>query len=430
MFLKNLIQRALEGACDFSSRRIEVFGAQYRAFAIFSIINYPVAFLFLYFLGGLEQENLAIRLIAVVFSIPLLFAENLPKAIKKYLPLYWHVCVTYCIPFFAVIMILKTNFSTEWLINLTLGLFWAVLILDWLSFIVLTFIGSTLGTLAFFFFSSQPISIAPLGEPLHWAMYPYVYIYAIILGLVFSRNKQKIETEKQESILAVSGSIAHEMRTPLAAINLCNQSIRSCLDRIQKKISANENIDFLTQELEILSKTQTTLTKVTKQSHTVINMMLNTLKGGESYAMTSMNITNVLEKIMGNYPFEDREQELISIHVKDNFILRADIDMLQNVFFNLLKNSLYFVKAAHKGSISIKAFQEGGLNKIIFEDTGPGIRADQISRIFQPFHTTRRHGTGLGLSFCKKTMQAFGGDITVASKFGQFTRFTLTFPNV
>ena len=72
-----------------------------------------------------------------------------------------------------------------------------------------------------------------------------------------------------------------------------------------------------------------------------------------------------------------------------------------------------------------------GSHRVVFEDTGPGMAPEVLARLFQSFHTSGKvGGTGLGLSFCKRTMLAFGGDITCESELGRFTRFTLEFPPV
>ena len=71
---------------------------------------------------------------------------------------------------------------------------------------------------------------------------------------------------------------------------------------------------------------------------------------------------------------------------------------------------------------------ENNNNSLIFEDNGIGIDSDDLPYIFNSFYTKRADGIGLGLYFCKKVIQKFGGDIQCQSQKGKYTRFKLTFP--
>lgn len=67
---------------------------------------------------------------------------------------------------------------------------------------------------------------------------------------------------------------------------------------------------------------------------------------------------------------------------------------------------------------------------IIFTDTGPGIAADMLPHIFEPFITTKEYGLGLGLSICYDIIEKHGGQITLDSQLGQGTSFTVWLPVV
>lgn len=67
-------------------------------------------------------------------------------------------------------------------------------------------------------------------------------------------------------------------------------------------------------------------------------------------------------------------------------------------------------------------------NILYFKDTGKGIPADVLPKLFEKFYTTTYHGTGLGLAFCKMVMTGFGGSISCTSEYGEFTQFEMVFP--
>jgi signal transduction histidine kinase len=93
---------------------------------------------------------------------------------------------------------------------------------------------------------------------------------------------------------------------------------------------------------------------------------------------------------------------------------------------NLIYNALY---ASSKGKeVRVSLHSDDYILRIIVEDEGPGIPAENLDRIFEPFFTTRSQGTGLGLSITQRIVKEHNGDIRVESKIGNGTRFVLSFP--
>jgi signal transduction histidine kinase len=98
------------------------------------------------------------------------------------------------------------------------------------------------------------------------------------------------------------------------------------------------------------------------------------------------------------------------------------------VIINLIKNSIESVNKEKNGKIQIKAFISSQSETIIqVIDNGTGIAADLIDKIFIPFFTTKEHGSGIGLSLSRQIMKLHGGTISVFSKYGIETIFTLIF---
>ena len=99
------------------------------------------------------------------------------------------------------------------------------------------------------------------------------------------------------------------------------------------------------------------------------------------------------------------------------------------------KNAFRAIKEADKGKgkITIELGNDDPyFNQLIFKDTAQGIPKEFLPKIFDQFETKTLSdiGTGLGLSFCKMVMQAYGGDITCDSKHGKYTKFVLSFPKI
>ncbi len=119
------------------------------------------------------------------------------------------------------------------------------------------------------------------------------------------------------------------------------------------------------------------------------------------------------------------------IHVNvygPSFFINADINFLYSFFTNLLNNSCFFIKKSGKGSITIKLETLNKTNRILFRDTGYGIKPDILPMIFDKGFSRRRDGTGMGLYMCRELIHHLGGTIRCESVFGEFTDFIIAFP--
>ena len=106
-----------------------------------------------------------------------------------------------------------------------------------------------------------------------------------------------------------------------------------------------------------------------------------------------------------------------------------DEGQLQQVFFNLIKNAMEAMKEG--GALAIAIDVTDAEVAISFRDTGSGIPAADLGRLFEPYHTTKGElGNGLGLMMCRRIVRAHGGEIDVESKEGEGTRFTVRLPRL
>jgi signal transduction histidine kinase len=105
-----------------------------------------------------------------------------------------------------------------------------------------------------------------------------------------------------------------------------------------------------------------------------------------------------------------------------------DRDLFKQALLNLMLNAEQAMSDG--GEIILQTRSEGDLVCLDVIDTGCGIEADELSKIFRPFHTTKPGGTGLGLATTKKIVQAHGGQLDVQSEPGRGTKFTIRLPKV
>ena len=107
----------------------------------------------------------------------------------------------------------------------------------------------------------------------------------------------------------------------------------------------------------------------------------------------------------------------------------ADREALRSVLTNLIINGLQAIDG-EGGSLVVKLSSDTAGQRALVEvtDTGRGIAAEDISKVFEPYYPTKETGTGLGLAIVKKVIDDHGGTITVTSMQGSGTTFTITLP--
>jgi len=112
---------------------------------------------------------------------------------------------------------------------------------------------------------------------------------------------------------------------------------------------------------------------------------------------------------------------------------RADAEQLHQVLLNLILNSIQAIEDEGRITVAARVIdrEEGkraGHLEISVSDTGSGIPPEHLERIFRPFYTTKRSGTGLGLSLCRRIISQHGGTLTAKSEIGHGSQFTIRFP--
>ncbi len=108
-------------------------------------------------------------------------------------------------------------------------------------------------------------------------------------------------------------------------------------------------------------------------------------------------------------------------------LLQADAGQIEMVLLNLLKNAIEALTNSPAPTVQIEVTQTDGRTVIQIADNGPGIEPEAMERIFIPFFTTKKTGSGIGLSLSRQMMQLHGGQLKVESEAGKGSTFRLTF---
>ncbi|HKK10563.1 MAG TPA: ATP-binding protein [Bacteroidales bacterium] len=114
--------------------------------------------------------------------------------------------------------------------------------------------------------------------------------------------------------------------------------------------------------------------------------------------------------------------------IPENIMVTADPDLIDQVIINLLVNAIDAVKEVKKPFVNVKAWVNKNSRAVIeITDNGHGIKPDILDKVFMPFYTSKKHGSGIGLSLSRQIMHLHKGSISVKSRPDEGTTFTLTF---
>ncbi|CAB3766663.1 membrane protein [Burkholderia sp. MSh2] len=236
----------------------------------------------------------------------------------------------------------------------------------------------------------------------------------------------------------LAATVAHEVATPLAAIGLHADELRNVLPVLLRgyRLAVEHRLcadGLYPGQLERLPTLASSIRRQVDTTSTVVEMSLAsfTLDRLDRHGFAACPIRACVDAALDRFPFRPGERDRVSADAIDPGLQFSGSDSLVTfVIFNLLKNALYAIHASGHGLIEIEADRSDGYCVVRFSDTGPGIAPDVLPRIFDDFFSTKSHGqgAGIGLSFCRRVCEAFGGTIACESVPGVRTTFTIRLP--
>jgi len=117
-----------------------------------------------------------------------------------------------------------------------------------------------------------------------------------------------------------------------------------------------------------------------------------------------------------------------TIHFSDtHFNIKGDPELIEQVIINLLKNAIEVLDGRESAKVDLMLEKKGRKCTITISDNGPGMERESLEKIFVPFFTTKKKGTGIGLSFARQIMRLHSGSISARSNLGEGTSFVLEF---
>jgi two-component system, sporulation sensor kinase E len=242
---------------------------------------------------------------------------------------------------------------------------------------------------------------------------------AVILSDI-TREKQdteeRIEAERTSSILLLAASVAHELGNPLNSLTIHLQ----LLERRLKKLKGGRETEAMAESIQVCRGEVARLDGI-------ITHFLEAIRPRPP-KLTETDLLEILGEVL-RFQQKELEDRGISVDAETESGLPpilADRDQLKQVFFNLAKNAMEAM--GPKGKLRIRTRFDDDSVYLLFGDNGSGIRQEDLVKLFQPYHTTKTGGSGLGLMIVQRIMRSHGGHIGIESKEGVGTVVTLQFP--
>ncbi|MCU0958349.1 MAG: HAMP domain-containing histidine kinase [Hydrogenophaga sp.] len=254
----------------------------------------------------------------------------------------------------------------------------------------------------------------------HLAVLGFAWSAALLLGA----SSANLRRTRLLNTLSTIGVLAHEMRTPLATLNLLADVLRN-LGQQDVPEPKRRRLEELAGRLQGLVKS------MHRQIDTQIaNAQLMRLPRDA----TPIQAAELVHGAVSSYPYRSsRERDCVQVHIQQDFCFKGSRQLFTQTINNLLKNALHALAAASSvptpGALRIDIGVHHGRGRIAVTDEGVGIAHEHQPRVFEPFFSTQSGaGSGLGLTFCKNVIDAAGGNISLLSEPNHGTVFIIDLP--
>ncbi|MEO0797006.1 MAG: ATP-binding protein [Verrucomicrobiota bacterium] len=229
-------------------------------------------------------------------------------------------------------------------------------------------------------------------------------------------TEKLIQDEKLSSIFDLAAGVAHELGNPLNSINIHLQLMARQVGKLSDDAASKKMqkaLDVCVNEVQRLDG--------------IITHFLQAIRP-QPLDLQEVVLLDVLDEVL-NFLAD----ELTNLNVKVDVTVEGavpavlgDRNQIKQVFFNVVKNAMEAMDAG--GEVRITSRADDEYVYLLFADTGVGIEQEDLSKIFQPYHTTKSSGHGLGMMICRRIMRDHGGHIGIDSRRNAGTVVTLQFP--
>ncbi len=243
---------------------------------------------------------------------------------------------------------------------------------------------------------------------------------------------QLVQSEKMASLGQLVAGVAHELNTPIGAIQSNTQTEATTLKRIQSLIDGGKELTeaelaSLSRLVGVLEEMNVVSATACRRIHDIVSNLRKFARLDES-AWQPADLRQGLDETLALVHYQTKDRIEIERLYEDIPLVRCYAGQINQVFMNLIMNGIQAIDG--KGRLRIGTRLDGNEVHVIIEDSGSGIAEADLARVFDPGFTTKGVGVGmgLGLSICYRIAQNHGGRLSVESARGRGSIFTLVLP--
>ena len=227
--------------------------------------------------------------------------------------------------------------------------------------------------------------------------------------------QQTIESERLNALRLLAAGVAHEIGNPLNSLHIHLQLMERSVQKLHdgEKTELQQSIDVARSEVNRLDSIVTQFLKAIRPSRPQLR---------------PENVNTIVEEAVRFFAPELQDREiLVEQELRSDLpLLQLDRDQMKQAFYNVIKNS---VEAMHRhGTLRVRTDLADTHVIVRFEDSGGGMSAEDLSRVFEPYFTTKPSGSGLGLLIVRRIVREHGGELSIESSQDKGLALTIRLP--